>query len=96
MRAATLALIAALMLSAGCARDGVPAGTWLTRRLWGSALTTPWLRTGSAMTVDEAIVMHGGEAAVAARKFALLSEAEQIDLRLFLASLARAPSVRIR
>ena len=48
------------------------------------------------MTVDEAIVMHGGEAAVAARKFALLSEAEQIDLRLFLASLARAPSVRIR
>ena len=76
--------------------DGVPAGTWLTRRLWGSALTTPWLRTGSAMTVDEAIVMHGGEAAVAARKFALLSEAEQIDLRLFLASLARAPSVRIR
>ena len=27
VRAATLALIAALMLSAGCARDGVPAGT---------------------------------------------------------------------
>lgn len=76
--------------------DGVPAGTWLTRRLWGAALTPPYLHTGAAMTFDEAIAMHGGEASEAALAYQLLADDERVSVRLFLASLARAPSIRIR
>jgi hypothetical protein len=76
--------------------NGVPASTWFTRRLWGAALTAPYLHTGTAMTFDEAIAMHGGEAADAALGYELLDEDERVSVRLFLASLARAPSSRIR
>ncbi len=75
---------------------GVPTTTWLTRRLWGAAQTSPYLHTGTAMTFDEAIAMHGGEAAQAATSYRLLNEDERTSIRLFLASLARAPSIRIR
>lgn len=75
---------------------GVPASMWLTKRLWGVALTSPYLHNGAAITFDEAVSLHGGEAEEAARNFALADEDERVSLRLFLASLARAPSVRIR
>lgn len=78
------------------ADGGVPAELWLTKRLWGVGLTSPYLHTGAAMTFDEAVAMHGGEAEDAARAFARADEDERVSLRLFLASLARAPSVRIR
>lgn len=76
--------------------DGVPASAWMTRRLWGLALTSPYLHTGAAMTFDEAVSAHGGEAEQAARSWSLLDEDERVSVRLFLSSLARAPSIRIR
>jgi mono/diheme cytochrome c family protein len=75
---------------------GVGPSVWLTRRLWAMSQTAPYTHAGSAVTVDEAVALHGGEAAVAARNFALLDESERVDLRLFLSTLARAPALRVR
>jgi hypothetical protein len=75
---------------------GVARSVWMTRRLWGLASTSPYLHDGSAMTFDEAIARHGGDAAQAQRAYALLDEGERTSVRIFLASLARAPSIRIR
>lgn len=76
--------------------SGVATTLWMTRPLWGVAMTSPYLHTGAAMTLDAAIRSHGGEAEVPARNYRLLSEGERESLRFFLASLARAPAMRIR
>lgn len=75
---------------------GVPPSVWLTKRLWGLVQTAPYTHEGSAMTIDEAIALHGGEAEPAARGFRLLDDSEQVDLRLFLTTLMRAPAPRVR
>lgn len=78
---------------------GVPSDVYMTRRLWGVANTSPFMHDASAVTFDEAIAMHGGtgsEAAFAASAFAALDEAEKADVRIFLTSLRRAPSIRVR
>lgn len=83
-------------LAGRATEDGVDASLWMTRRLWGVSLTSPYLHTGAAITFDEAIAAHGGEAEQAARNYALTDEDGKVSLRIFLASLARAPSIRIR
>jgi hypothetical protein len=75
---------------------GVPRAQYLTRRLWGLAQTAPYLHDGSATTLDGAIARHGGEAAFAAEAFLHASEHERASLRVFLLSLRRAPSIRVR
>lgn len=78
---------------------GVGARFYLTRRLWGSAQTAPYLHTGAALTLEEVVYQHGGEgseAAFASESFFELSEAERASLRLFLSSLSRAQAVRVR
>ena len=60
---------------------------FLTPRLWGVADTAPYLHDGRALTLREAIELHGGEGAEAAAAFDLLPAAEQADLLRFLSSL---------
>ena len=75
---------------------GVPVRTYLTRRLAGVGQTSPYLHDGSAVTFDAAIARHGGEAADSAQAYADLHERGRADLRVFLASLRRAPAIRVR
>jgi len=75
---------------------GVPADTYLTRRLAGVGQTSPYLHDGSAVTFDAAIARHGGEATDSAQAYADLPEHGRADLRVFLASLRRAPAIRVR
>ena len=58
-----------------------------TQPLWGVAATAPYLHDGSADTLDEAIRLHGGEAAGAVASYAELSELERLDVIAFLESL---------
>lgn len=83
-------------LSARYAERGVAASVWLTRPLWGLAMTSPYLHTGEAMVFDDALALHGGEAELAANNYRLLREQDRESIRFFLASLARAPMMRIR
>lgn len=73
----------------------VPAATWLTRSLWGLADTAPYLHDGRAQTVDAAIEWHGGDAEPVRAAWRALSDAERAELRLFLLSLTRAPTVLV-
>lgn len=78
--------------------DSSPSGSprpeeWRTPPLWGVADSAPYLHDGRAATLHDAIVAHGGQGAVAARKYSLLSQAERDDLQIFLKSL-RAPRAR--
>ena len=75
---------------------GVPADTYITRRLMGVSQTGPYLHDGSAVTFDGAIARHGGEAAPSRNAFLQLEEFERAALRVFLLSLRRMPSIRVR
>jgi CxxC motif-containing protein (DUF1111 family) len=66
------------------------ADEWRTPPLWGVADSAPYLHDGRAATLEEAIRLHGGQGADAARRFARLSAAEQVQLVAFLKTL-RAP-----
>jgi CxxC motif-containing protein (DUF1111 family) len=66
------------------------ADEWRTPPLWGVADSAPYLHDGRAPTLQEAIRLHGGQAANAAQRFAKLNPAEQGQLLAFLKTL-RAP-----
>ena len=57
---------------------------FITPRLWGIADTAPYLHDGRALTLREAIEMHGGEGQAAADAFAALTSGQQADLLAFL------------
>lgn len=78
---------------------GAPATHYLTRRLWGSAQTSPYLHTGNAITLEEVIYQHGGEgseAEFASESYFELNEGQRASVRLFIMSLSRAPTIRVR
>jgi hypothetical protein len=58
-----------------------------TARLWGVADTAPYLHDGRAMTLTEAILMHGGEAQSSRDLFASLGDAERASVLAFLGTL---------
>ena len=66
---------------------------WRTPPLWGLGLSetvtgsTAMLHDGRARNVTEAILWHGGEAAVARDAFARMSQADRDALLKFLASI---------
>jgi len=60
---------------------------FLTRPLWGVGDTGPWLHDGRALTLSDAILMHGGEAQNAAGAFKGLAAPQQQDVVNFLLSL---------
>jgi CxxC motif-containing protein (DUF1111 family) len=67
------------------------ADEWRTPPLWGVADSAPYLHDGRAATLEDAIKLHGGQAASSASRFEKLSEEEQKQLVAFLRSL-RAPT----
>lgn len=68
---------------------GVPKDQFLTPPLWGVMAGGPFLHDGRAGTIDQAILMHGGEAKAARDAYNKLSIEEGGSLRLFLQSLTR-------
>ncbi len=61
---------------------------WRTPPLWGLRDSPPYLHDGRAVSLDEAIRMHGGEAATAARKFRALKAGDRDKVIAFLNTLA--------
>jgi CxxC motif-containing protein (DUF1111 family) len=70
--------------------QGPRADEWRTPPLWGVADSAPYLHDGRAATLQEAIQLHGGQAANAARNYARLRSFQQAQLLSFLKTL-RAP-----
>jgi CxxC motif-containing protein (DUF1111 family) len=60
---------------------------WRTPPLWGLAQGGPFLHDGRALSLDEAIRAHGGEARSARTKYVALDRQRQVQLLSFLYSL---------
>ena len=69
------------------AQFGIPADVFRTPALWGLADSAPYLHDGSANTIEEAILKHGGEAQPAVDAFNDLSGGDRNRLLSFLGSL---------
>jgi len=72
--------------------DGVEMGNatgseFRTQPLWGLSAVGPYLHDGRAATIEDAILMHDGEAGPARDRAAALTDAEMEDLLAFLESL---------
>ena len=52
-----------------------------------------FLHDGRAPTIHDAIMLHGGEATPAREAYAALAPRDQAEMRVFLASLSRAPKL---
>ncbi len=74
-------------LADGVVQGLAGGGEFRTAPLWGVTFTAPFLHDGRADTLEEAILLHGGEAAAARDRFAALDEAARVDLMAFLNSL---------
>jgi CxxC motif-containing protein (DUF1111 family) len=72
------------------------ATEWRTPPLWGVADSAPYLHDGRARTLDEAIRLHGGEAAPTSNRYAKLAASDRKALLGFLGSLTVAPPARPR
>jgi hypothetical protein len=64
---------------------------FITARLWGVASTAPYMHSGQATTIGEAIEMHGGEASQVRQNYRKLPRNKKRELHTFLQSL-RLPS----
>ena len=71
---------------------GAGAREWRTPPLWGLRDSAPYLHDGRAETITAAVAMHGGQGSVAAESFNKLTPKEQMEIELFLQSLAAPPS----
>ena len=69
-------------------RSGAELDTlFTTARLWGVADSAPYMHDGRALTLREAILMHGGEGREARDAFASARQEEQMAMIRFLKSL---------
>jgi CxxC motif-containing protein (DUF1111 family) len=73
---------------------GASATEWRTPPLWGVADSAPYLHDGRASSLDQAIRLHGGEAAATATRYARLTPLGRDELSVFLRSLTAAPKLR--
>jgi hypothetical protein len=69
---------------------GVAGNLFLTRPLWGVARSRPYLHDAHAPTLEDAILLHGGEAQSARDAYAAMSDIDRAPIRVFLTSLSRA------
>jgi CxxC motif-containing protein (DUF1111 family) len=67
---------------------------WRTPPLWGLRDSAPYLHDGRADTLEQAIALHGGEAARSAKRFFELKPEERMQVLAFLKSL-RAPDTLV-
>ena len=82
-------------LSTPTVQAGIPRTVFLTRSLWGLATTAPYLHDGRAPTIDDAIRLHGGEAAASRDAYLAADEDARVALQVFLLSLTREPKLLI-
>ena len=61
---------------------------WRTPPLWGVRDSSPYLHDGRAVSLDDAIRMHGGEAATSARRYRSLGPLDRDRVIAFLSTLA--------
>jgi CxxC motif-containing protein (DUF1111 family) len=73
-------------------RPGAADQEWRTPPLWGLRDSGPYLHDGRAITVDEAIRSHGGEATASAQKYIQISARDRSQLAAFLLSLVAPAS----
>lgn len=66
---------------------GIGASVWPTRSLAGVGSTGPWLHSGHATTLHEAIVAHGGEASGSRNAYLAAPDDTRTDLIAFLDNL---------
>jgi hypothetical protein len=67
--------------------SGVRKTVSMTRPLWGVGSSTTFLGDGSAVTIEEAILRHGGEGERARKRFANLQRRQRDEIIQFLKSL---------
>jgi CxxC motif-containing protein (DUF1111 family) len=60
---------------------------FITAKLWGVADSAPYLHDGRALTLNEAIYLHGGEAQSVRDAYVALSIPEKNELIAFLLTL---------
>jgi hypothetical protein len=70
---------------------GVAKNLFLTRPLWGIARSRPYLHDAHAPTLEDAILLHGGEARKARDAYEAMDDVERGKIRIFLTTLTRAP-----
>jgi len=75
--------------------DGVKRQEWRTPPLWGFRDSGPYLHDGRAKDLEEAVALHGGQAANSAKRFFKLLPEERLRVQAFLRSLA-PPTVAAR
>lgn len=63
------------------------ADEWRTPPLWGIRNTAPYMHDGRAANLEQAILEHGGEADISARKYSRLNESQKDHLIRYLRSL---------
>jgi CxxC motif-containing protein (DUF1111 family) len=64
---------------------------WRTPPLWGLRDSAPYLHDGRAASIEDAILLHGGEASAQAQRFRELPRRDHAQLLNFLSSLAAPP-----
>ncbi len=74
-------------LDDGIVQGDATGAEFRTTPLWGLRASAPYLHDGRAATIEDAILAHGGEAATAAGKIALLDPAAKAALVAYLKSL---------
>ena len=71
----------------GVVMEDAGSSEFRTQPLWGLCQHAPFLHDGSADTVAQAILAHGGEGQQSRDTYADLTESEKQDLHRFLESL---------
>jgi len=69
-------------------RSAASVREWRTPPLWGIRDSGPYMHDGRANSIVQAIALHGGQGALAARRFAELSPRRKQQVEAFLMSLA--------
>ncbi len=69
------------------AYDGNINTRWRTSPLWGVGSGFPWGHDGASLTIEDAILRHGGDAAESGEKFAKMSKGKRRKLVEFLRQL---------
>jgi CxxC motif-containing protein (DUF1111 family) len=73
---------------AGRRADAATDQEWRTPPLWGLRNSAPYLHDGRASSIEEAILLHGGEGLASAQRYRQLPPRDQAQLQNFLLSLA--------
>jgi CxxC motif-containing protein (DUF1111 family) len=72
-------------------QGGVPTSQFLTKKLWGFYSEPPFMHDSRSLTVQDAILRHGGEAATAQAAFVALSARDQKCIVDFLKTMQTLP-----